>query len=154
MKLFPEKLHQAFAELVAREMQQEARDRMLSRDEYILGLYRGEPDPVRFTDRDSLLALHARFRPLITSTCKRLLLDDLICELDKVYLCYRIYLHNLVAGDPGLTMSGARLSLQDALRRYWMCQGVELSPARELLLMETIDGLVMATIDSIVEENG
>lgn len=116
---FPQRQHQEFRRLVFRAVLDAARKCSVSVEEYITGIYHAGENPPLFSSVDNRRVIYRRFRNLIEqAVCAEKDAESLsVCE--KVYLCFRIYLHSLCMERKSLPGSEAEIYLSDALKEYF-----------------------------------
>lgn len=138
---FPQRQHQEFRRLVFKSVSDAAQIHGIDIEEYISSIYFSGETPHIFSSRPHLNDIYSRFKDLIESTVKS---DPDVADLsdpNKVYLCFRVYLHNICTQRQVIPKSEAELYLKDALKEYFLMETKVLRTNDELKILRYINRL-------------
>ncbi len=138
---FPQRQHQEFRKVVFKSVYDAADSHGIDIEAYISAVYNAGEDPDLFSSSASLLEIYRQYKDLIESTVSSDPDVDTLSEVDKAYLCFRVYLHSICMGRQRMPESDTELYLQDALKEFFQAGAKVLSLQEQLKILRYLKRL-------------
>ncbi|MDG2091073.1 MAG: hypothetical protein P8J61_08240 [Gammaproteobacteria bacterium] len=127
---FPQRQHQEFRKLVFKSVFDAAQFQEIDLEAYISSIYYASENPPIFSSQKTMIKIYLRFRDLVETTVSSDPDVKTLSDYNKVYLCVRVYLHNICMERQSMPDSDTELYLQDALKEYFQA-GAKIFSLRE-----------------------